>query len=49
VFGANHGVRPEPIDSHGGQIGDGDGERHIPITVHKLRGANARTTADESI
>ena len=43
-FGANHGVSGlEPIDSHGGQIGDGTTtERHIPITVRKLTGANAK-------
>jgi hypothetical protein len=51
-FGANHGVSGlEPIDSHGGQIGDGTtAERHIPITVRKLRGANAKNyRPDESI
>ncbi len=43
-FGANHGVSGlEPIDSHGGQIGDGTTtDRHIPITVRKLTGANAK-------
>jgi hypothetical protein len=31
----------EPIDSHGGQLGDGTRiERHIPITVRKLTGAS---------
>ena len=43
-FGANHGVHGlEPIDSHGGQIGDGTTiDRHIPITVRKLGGTNAK-------
>jgi len=51
-FGANHGVSGlEPIASHGGQIGDGTtSERHIPITVRKLRGSNAKNyKPDESI
>lgn len=41
-FGANHGVHGlEPIDSHGGQIGDGTAiDRLIPITVRKLTGNN---------
>ena len=50
-FGANHGVSGlEPIDSHGGQIGDGTtAERHIPITVRKLDAApTPRTTAPTS-
>ena len=41
-FGANHGIHGlEPIDSHGGQLGDGTRiERHVPITVRKLTGSN---------
>jgi hypothetical protein len=41
-FGANHGVHGlEPIDSHGGQLGDGTNtDRLIPITVRKLGGNN---------
>ena len=43
-FGANHGVSGlEPIASHGGQIGDGTtSDRHIPITVRGVLGANAK-------
>jgi hypothetical protein len=51
-FGANHGVSGlEPIASHGGQIGDGTtSDRHIPITVRKLTGGNAKNyRPDESI
>ncbi len=41
-FGANHGVHGlAPIDSHGGQLGDGTKiERLVPITVRKLTGAS---------
>jgi hypothetical protein len=43
-FGANHGVSGlEPIDSNGGQIGDGTTiDRHIPIAVRKMLGTNAK-------
>jgi alpha-tubulin suppressor-like RCC1 family protein len=43
-FGANHGVHGlQPIASNGGQIGDGTtAERHIPIAVRGLLGANAK-------
>ncbi len=42
-FGANKGIHGlEPIDSHGGQLGDGTKiERHVPITVRKLTGSGA--------
>jgi regulator of chromosome condensation (RCC1) repeat-containing protein/Regulator of Chromosome Condensation (RCC1) repeat protein len=41
-FGANHGVhRLDPIDSHGGQLGDGTTtDRLIPTTVRKLGGSS---------
>jgi regulator of chromosome condensation (RCC1) repeat-containing protein/Regulator of Chromosome Condensation (RCC1) repeat protein len=41
-FGANHGVHGlEPIDSSGGQLGDGTNtDRLIPITVRRLGGNN---------
>jgi hypothetical protein len=41
-FGANHGVHGlEPIDSHGGQLGDGTTtDRLIPTTVRRLGGNN---------
>ena len=41
-FGANHGIHGlEPIDSSGGQLGDGTNiDRLIPITVRKLGGNN---------
>ncbi|MEP6758352.1 MAG: hypothetical protein ABJB55_04080 [Actinomycetota bacterium] len=43
-FGANHGVHGlQPIDSRGGQIGDGTTtDRHIPITVRGLTGSGAK-------
>ena len=41
-FGSNNGVHNlAPIDSHGGQLGDGTTiQRHIPITVRTLTGAS---------
>ena len=51
-FGANHGVHGlQPIDSNGGQIGDGTtADRHIPTTVRTLSGAGAkRYRPDEAI
>jgi hypothetical protein len=41
-FGANHGVHSlDPIDSHGGQLGDGTTtDRLIPTTVRRLGGNN---------
>jgi len=43
-FGANHGVRGlQPVNSKGGQIGDGTTiDRHIPISVRKMLGTNAK-------
>jgi len=47
-FGANHGIHGlAPIDSHGGQLGDGTKTgRLVPITVRNLTGAGAHYRPD---